>query len=63
MPVIKNKSTEQNREFWHHVESVSRELDAWLPRKQRKEKPQECRKSNAAPDDDRQPEDLRQPDE
>jgi hypothetical protein len=27
MPVVKNKSTEENRAFWRHVEEVSREVE------------------------------------
>lgn len=32
MAVIKNKNTEQNREFWKHVEQVSEQVDRWRPR-------------------------------
>jgi ribulose kinase len=29
MPVVKNKSTEENREFWSHVEAVAKEVRTW----------------------------------
>ena len=29
MALIKNKNTEQDREFWSHVESVAKEVDQW----------------------------------
>lgn len=29
MPVIKNKSTEENRDFWSHVETVAKEVEKW----------------------------------
>jgi len=32
MPIVKNKSTEQNRRFWSHVETVARETDAMVCR-------------------------------
>jgi predicted DNA-binding transcriptional regulator AlpA len=32
MPVIKNKTTETNKEFWKHVEKVSTDVDAKFPR-------------------------------
>ena len=32
MAVIKNKKTEQNREFWRHVEQISEQVDRWRPR-------------------------------
>jgi len=32
MAVVKNKNTEENREFWSHVERVSEAIDRALPR-------------------------------
>jgi hypothetical protein len=32
MAVVKNKQTDQNREFWTHVERVSSEVDRQYPR-------------------------------
>jgi hypothetical protein len=29
MPVVKNKTTEENREFWSHVEAVANEVQTW----------------------------------
>lgn len=29
MSVVKNKSTEENREFWSHVEAVAEEVKKW----------------------------------
>jgi hypothetical protein len=29
MAVVKNKSTEENKEFWAHVETVAREVSTW----------------------------------
>lgn len=29
MAIIKNKDTQQGREFWSHVEAVAREVNAW----------------------------------
>ena len=29
MPVVKNKSTEENREFWSHVEAIAKEVEKW----------------------------------
>ncbi len=29
MAVVKNKSTEENREFWSHVEAVANEVRSW----------------------------------
>jgi hypothetical protein len=29
MPVVKNKTTEENREFWSHVEAVANEVRTW----------------------------------
>jgi hypothetical protein len=34
MPVVKNKNTEKNREFWSHVENISREADRLLQRQE-----------------------------
>lgn len=31
MPIIKNKDTPQNQQFWSHVEAVAREVKAWPP--------------------------------
>lgn len=46
MPVIKNRNTEQNREFWDHVESVSREAEKWIVRTEPRD---ESRLSTARP--------------
>ena len=35
MPLVKNRSTEQNRRFWSHVEEVAREVDALVPSESR----------------------------
>ncbi len=32
MAVVKNKNTEENREFWSHVEKVSQQIDRAMPR-------------------------------
>ena len=32
MAVVKNKSTEKNREFWSHVERISEQIDQEIPR-------------------------------
>ena len=29
MPIIKNKETQQSREFWSHVEAVAKEVNSW----------------------------------
>lgn len=29
MPVVKNKTTDENREFWSHVEAVANEVRTW----------------------------------
>ncbi len=29
MPLVKNKATEENREFWSHVETVAAEVKKW----------------------------------
>ena len=29
MPIVKNKSTENNREFWSHVEKVTQQVNTW----------------------------------
>jgi hypothetical protein len=29
MPIVKNKSTENNREFWSHVEEVTQQVNTW----------------------------------
>ena len=29
MAVLKNKSTEENRDFWSHVEAVAKEVSTW----------------------------------
>jgi hypothetical protein len=29
MSVVKNKSTEENREFWSHVEAVAEDVKKW----------------------------------
>lgn len=31
MPLVKNKTTEQNRRFWSHVEAIARETDTIEP--------------------------------
>lgn len=35
MPIVKNRSTEQNRRFWSHVEEVAREADVLVSRESR----------------------------
>jgi hypothetical protein len=30
MSIVKNKTTEENREFWSHVESVAEGVKSWL---------------------------------
>jgi len=32
MPIQKNKDTQENREFWSHVETVSDEVNRWVSR-------------------------------
>ena len=29
MAIIKNKDTQQNQDFWSHVEAVAKEVSAW----------------------------------
>ena len=29
MPVVKNKTTDTNREFWSHVEDVAQQVSTW----------------------------------
>jgi hypothetical protein len=29
MPIVKNKTTEKNREFWSHVEEVTQQVNTW----------------------------------
>jgi hypothetical protein len=29
MPVVKNKTTDSNREFWSHVEEVTQQVNRW----------------------------------
>jgi hypothetical protein len=29
MPVVKNKDTQENRQFWSHVEAVAKEVSTW----------------------------------
>jgi hypothetical protein len=29
MAIIKNKSTDENRQFWSHVEAVAKEVRTW----------------------------------
>jgi hypothetical protein len=29
MPVVKNKTTDTNREFWSHVEDVAQQVNTW----------------------------------
>jgi hypothetical protein len=35
MPLVKNRSTEQNRRFWSHVEEIAREAEALASRQSR----------------------------
>jgi hypothetical protein len=35
MPLVKNRTTEQNRRFWSHVEQVARETEVLLREEQR----------------------------
>jgi hypothetical protein len=32
MPIQKNKNTQENREFWSHVETTSDDVNRWLSR-------------------------------
>jgi hypothetical protein len=29
MPIVKNKTTENNRQFWSHVEEVTQQVNTW----------------------------------
>lgn len=29
MPVVKNKTTDRNREFWSHIEQVTEQVNRW----------------------------------
>lgn len=48
MAVIKNKTTEENRRFWSHVEEVAREVQAW-PDWTRKDAEQQTQNLSAVP--------------
>jgi hypothetical protein len=49
MAVVKNKDTEENRQFWSHVEAVAKEVNtwpSWTEAQKRPEHPQEETSSN-----------------
>jgi len=45
---VKNRSTEQNRQFWSHVEAVAREADKLVPRPQQEQHDESCEQQRPA---------------
>jgi hypothetical protein len=43
MPLVKNRSTDQNRRFWSHVEAIAREADVLVSRESREPREDSCR--------------------
>lgn len=58
MPVVKNKTTEGNREFWSHVEEITEAVNKWpdwMRNESRDErKAQECSERQVANRESRQ---------
>jgi hypothetical protein len=59
MKIVKNKSTEGNREFWSHVESVAKEVESWPKWMAKSTEESACRKGPAQSDNADEQDELR----
>ena len=49
MAIIKNKSTDENRQFWSHVEAVAKEVRTWPQWMGNRSEQQICRTAESEP--------------
>jgi hypothetical protein len=49
MAIIKNKNTEENRQFWSHVEAVAKEVRTWPKWMSNRDAQQMCQAKESEP--------------